>query len=90
MAGAVAETVSCGLAKTQDALTGNPVQASVTVPVKPVVGATLIVTVEDAPMATVVTCVDALRLKVGVDAAVVEFVITPKSQWVSPLVPAVK
>ena len=90
IAGAVAVTASCGVVKLHDALTGRPVQASVTVPAKPFVGATLIVIVEDAPMATVVTWVEALRLNVGVAVPVVELVITPNSPCVSPLVPAVK
>ncbi len=65
-------------------------QLKATVPAKELVGATLIVRVEEDPTATVLTLVEELRLNVGVEVAVVELVMTPKSPCVSPLVPASK
>jgi hypothetical protein len=55
VAGAVAETLSCGVAKLHVALVGRPLQLNVTVPEKALVGATLMVSSAVDPTAAVAT-----------------------------------
>jgi hypothetical protein len=90
VAGALGETVSCGLEKLHAAPVGRPLHVKLTVPVKPLVGATLRVSVVEELTATVATLVEVLKLKVGVAEVVAPLVIAPKRPWVSPLRPAVK
>src|ERR1035441_4756334 len=69
VAGAVAETLSCGEAKLHVAPVGRPVQLNATVPEKALVGATLMVSSADDPTVVAVTGAEVLRLNVGVAAA---------------------
>ena len=81
VAGALAETVSGEGEKVQVAWMGRPEQARVTLPLKPLVGATLMVAWADLPAVTVAAPVEALKPKVAVPEDVELLEIPPSRPW---------
>jgi len=87
---AVGETVSCDGVKLHVEDVGSPEQAKVTVPVKLLVGTTLMVAWAEVPAETVRAAVEALKPKVGVAEVELSLPIPAKRPWASLASPAVK
>jgi hypothetical protein len=84
------ETVSVGELKVQVEFAGSPLQVNVTVPLKPLMGATARVSDVLASFATVATELEVLKPKLVVPPVAAFWLIEPKTPCVSASRPAAK